>query len=242
MSKRVLFIIAIIAVVILAVALTQYDSSNAASTADANAALSMDEPAHGSAEAHTLPAIAFDPAITTAPDPLLPYGPEIAPLIMSEFASFTCSHCADFHQTILPALLDGPLADNTARLNGNSFIRNEPDLRATQLLACIGNPPARHRFADVLYELQERWAFSSAPIDALRNIAIVGGIDGAQFDSCMANSTLEEALIAQRQVFEEKFSILGTPTLYIGDVKYTGSQTPGAILQAIDDAAQTAGQ
>ena len=48
------------------------------------------------------PALAADaPPPVTAQDHIL--GRANAPVTVIEYASFTCSHCADFHNTVLPA-------------------------------------------------------------------------------------------------------------------------------------------
>ena len=91
------------------------------------------------------------------------YGKADAKVVIVEYASLTCPHCANFHQSILPKLKAGPIADGRARLVFRDFPLDGLALRAAALSRCAG---ASRRLAilDLLFESQSVWSRSQNPL------------------------------------------------------------------------------
>ena len=86
-----------------------------------------------------------------------------APLVMVEYVSMTCPHCAHFSTTVLPALQKKYIDTGKMKYILRQFPLNEPALKATMLLYCVGeqSPEKYFVFAKVLFEAQNKWAFDS---------------------------------------------------------------------------------
>lgn len=137
-----------------------------------------------------------------------------APLTIVEYMSLSCNHCASFHTDILPTLKEEFIASGKLRFVVRDFVMNAPGLKAAMTVQCA---PAERRakFQEVLLKLQDRWAFQPNFQSALRKIASVGGLAPDEFDACMDNKTLEEALITQRQNATQSLPISGTPAFFL---------------------------
>ncbi len=161
------------------------------------------------------------------------YGDSKAPVTIVEYASLSCSHCADFHTKQLPELRKNYLDTGKAKLVLRQFPLNAPALKGAQLVSCAGTDE-QIKFIKVLFEMQSDWAFNEKYMESLKQIAAVGGISGEKFDACMNDKAFEDALIAKSQEASEKLGIQGTPAFFLGDKPYTGELTSAALGEAID--------
>ena len=98
------------------------------------------------------------------------------------------------------------------------FPLNEPALRASMLVECVPADKAL-TFIKVLFEMQDKWAFSSDFLASLKTIANVGGVTPEDFDACMARKDVEDAIVNTRKEASEKFGVESTPTFFVGDQK-----------------------
>ncbi len=175
-------------------------------------------------------------AESTTPPVALHYGKADAPILVEEYASLSCSHCAHFHKDVLPKVKKALMDSGKARLVTYSYIRNEPDLRGTMLLHCLENEEQRQQFAGVLFEMQDKWAYAENVTGALGDIAKVGGIGPEKFEACVKDTALETALMKDLQHTTDTRKIEGTPTFFINGTKYTGSPEAEALIKAITEA------
>lgn len=157
-----------------------------------------------------------------------------------EYSSLSCSHCATFHQEILPTLQKEFIAPGKVKLVLRHFPLNEPAMKAAALVECSGKQGLqRSNFMKVLFETQAKWAFDSDFLKNLKQIASVGGIDSAVFDSCIADKDLETHLLVARQEAQEKLGISATPYFFINGKKYDGDRTVDGFKAAIANSAAT---
>ncbi|MES2983841.1 MAG: DsbA family protein [Pseudomonadota bacterium] len=140
-----------------------------------------------------------------------------------EYSSLSCPHCANFHQTVLPALEKEFITPGKVRLVVRHFPLNEPAIKAAEVVECAGsNGLKRESFLKVLFSMQPQWAFGDSFLKDLKQIALVGGMDSATFDSCMADKALETRILTTRQEAETQLNINSTPTFFINGDKMEG--------------------
>ncbi|MDG1286658.1 MAG: thioredoxin domain-containing protein [Rickettsiales bacterium] len=161
------------------------------------------------------------------------YGDSTAPVIIEEFASFTCSHCASFHRNVLPKLKAALIDTGVAQLHVYSFVRNAPDLESTMLIQCQKGNNARKKFSGAIMRGQEQWASSVNYSDGLKTIAKVGGMTETDYDTCVADETLQEKVIASRQWFDKQVGVDSTPYFRIGTEIVKGGQDINSFVDAI---------
>ncbi len=154
-----------------------------------------------------------------------------------EYMSMSCNHCAAFHQQVVPTLQKEFITPGKAKLVLRHFPLNEPAMKGAMVVECAGqNGQDRKNFVKVLFDMQDKWAFGAEFLKDLRQIASVGGIDSAAFDSCNTDKDLESRILAIRQEAQDKLEIDGTPAFFINGVKYTGPRTVDGFRSAIADA------
>lgn len=154
-----------------------------------------------------------------------------------EFGSLTCSHCATFHKTGLPALKAKYLNTGKVSYEFRSFVRNGPDYAASLLTGCL---PARAQLGliDALFMEQETWltpyvSVPQAEMAAIVNLpmeqqfvrmAALGKLDGwaagkgvpaAKARACLADKARIEQVAATRTEAVDVYKLEGTPTFVL---------------------------
>lgn len=152
------------------------------------------------------------------PLPEYTLGKENAPILMIEYSSLSCSHCADFHTTVLPQIQKKYVETGQVKIEFRDFPSDRPSLQAHLLAYCAGDK--YHELINYLFQNQDTWLLAKNPTAALKKIAIKKGINAKQFDSCMQNNTLIHQLISLRQQGENIYKIKATPTLIINGKIY----------------------
>jgi protein-disulfide isomerase len=156
-----------------------------------------------------------------------------APVTLIEYASLTCPHCAEFHNTVLPKLKKEYVETGKLRLVYRDFPLNEGALRASALARCSGKERF-FGFLDLLFKRQATWAFGPNPMASLGEIAALGGLTDKDLAACFENTKLLEEIVLQKKEGEEKFGVDSTPSFIINGRKHTGSSSYESIKSAID--------
>lgn len=184
------------------------------------------------------------PLIADAPLPTdFIAGNKEAKVIMIEYSSLTCPHCAHFHNKMLPDLQKNYIETGKIMYIMRPYPLNEPALKASMLIDCIGEKQGAERyytFARVLYDQQSKWAFEGNFLDALQTFANVGGVDKATFNQCVAGPERELKLLNMKKAANDELKIPHTPYFFIGGRRYEGERTVEGFSRAIDEALKNA--
>ena len=182
--------------------------------------------------------------VTPAPDGGHIIGNPAAKLKLTEYMSYTCSHCAAFESEGMPQLRLTAVAQGKVSVEVRYLMRDPIDATVAQLTACV--PPSRflplhedflHRQDQWLTTAQHategqtrRW-FSSARVERMRAIAgDLGfyaimeshGVERIAADHCLANEALTKSNLAQTQA-ATKLGIPGTPGFVIDGLYLAGT-------------------
>lgn len=147
-----------------------------------------------------------------------------APVTMIEYSSFTCPHCRHFHTEILPKIKKNYIDTGKVKLVFRDFPFDQLGLMAVVMTRCA--PPDRYfSFVDVLFQQQASWSRSKNPMEDLSRIGKLGGMNPSDFEACLKNQPLIDAIIEKRLDGQKKFDVNATPTFIIDDDhKIVGSQ------------------
>src|SRR5260221_11294152 len=141
-----------------------------------------------------------------------------APITIIEYASLTCPHCADFNKEIMPELKARYVETGKAKVVYRDYPLDQWALKAAMLARCA--PDDKYfNFIDVLFQNQGTWATAKDPKAALERIAKLGGLSSEKFEACLANKSLEDAILAQSFKGQKEFDITGTPTVIVNGKK-----------------------
>ena len=147
-----------------------------------------------------------------------------APITIVEYASLSCSHCAHFHNAVLPTLKKNWIDTGKAKLVLRDFPLDEPALRAAMMARCV--PPGRFfPLVETLFETQDKWAVAKDWRGALEKLVRLAGIGKKEFDSCINNKALEDQVAQSRLTAAQQLGVNSTPTFFINGKKYEGEPT-----------------
>lgn len=145
-----------------------------------------------------------------------------APITMIEYASFTCPHCASFHNDILAQIKSAYIDTGQVKLVFRDYPLDQAALRAAQLTQCV-SPLVYFPIVSLLFKEQGNWARSGDPLKGLAQIAAGAGLDQARFQACLDDKTLLDRIIARAQEAQEKYGVDSTPTFFVNGRKITGA-------------------
>ncbi|MBL8638946.1 MAG: DsbA family protein [Alphaproteobacteria bacterium] len=143
-------------------------------------------------------------------------GSATAKIKVTEYSSLTCGHCADFHTKILPMIKQDYVDTGKVQFIFKEYPLNGPALVASQVLRCMPEDKFVN-FMNLLFEQQKNWAYVPEYKVKLTQYAKLAGLGEAQVNACLNSVELKNALAAEIQNAEKKYSIKSTPTFVIND-------------------------
>lgn len=192
----------------------------------------------GSTDAVDLPGAAFaqDADIDTSAIAEMQLGNPDAPVTVIEYASYTCPHCATFHQGAYKQLKADYI--DTGKIN---FIYREVyfdrfGLWASMIARC--DPDRFFGITDLIYERQSEWSRAGTPpqiADELRKIGRLAGLENETLESCLQDADMAQTLVAWYQQNAEEHGIQSTPSFVINGQTYT-NMSYGDFSSLIDEA------
>lgn len=139
------------------------------------------------------------------------HGDPKAPVTMIEYASLTCSHCADFAVKVLPELEKQAVETGKLKIIYRDFPLDGVALRAAALARCL--PEERYfAFIKMLFNRQANWAHSEDPVKALTQLAALAGLSPEKANACMTDMKILDALTKARTEASDLYKIEATPT------------------------------
>ena len=193
---------------------TQRDAGMATSTGALLGAASAETAAPTDAAA-----AAVDPALLADRS----MGNPDAPVKMTEYASFTCPHCANFSETVFKDLKTNYIDTGKVYFTLREVYFDKFGLLAGMMARCGGND-RYFGFVDTFFHSRDQWLNSedaAVITDNLKRIGRTGGMSDEQIDACWANRPLANALVEQFQKNMTADGVEGTPSFLIDGVKFT---------------------
>ena len=162
-------------------------------------------------------------------------GDEDAPVTIIEYASMSCSHCANFHTNTLPELKTEYIDTGKVRMIFRDFPFNYPALLGSMMLRCIPNE-VRYDYMNVLYQLQSNWVNRDPTVTKkeLYKIMQSGGMTKDEFDSCYSNLDIENEILEAVMAAQNDFNIRSTPSFIVNGNLVEGNKNTKEFRQIID--------
>ena len=147
-----------------------------------------------------------------------------APVTVIEYASYTCPHCARFHDGAYKQLKADYI--DTGKIN---FVYREVyfdryGLWASMVARCAGTPESFFGISDMIYAGQSEWTRAGEPAqiaDELRKIGRLAGLDNDTLDACLQDADQARTLVAWYQENATEDGIDSTPSFVINGTKYS---------------------
>ncbi|MBI04951.1 MAG: disulfide bond formation protein DsbA [Pelagibacteraceae bacterium] len=162
-------------------------------------------------------------------------GDENAPITIIEYASMSCSHCADFHVNTLPQLKDEYIDTGKVKFVFRDFPFNYPALLGSMTMRCISDS-VRYDYMNALYKLQKNWVVREniKTKQELYKIMQSGGMSKKDFDSCIQNIEIENDILEGVMLAQKEFNIKSTPSFLVNDYLIEGNKSIKEFRQIID--------
>lgn len=152
----------------------------------------------------------------------LSLGSADAPVVLHEYSSLTCPHCASFHADTLPAIKKAYVDTGKVRIVFHDFPLDNLALAALVIARCSG-PERNVDFFNMLYDTQADWSRASNPRAALVALARFYGLDGNDVTTCLGNQALINAIVANRDKASDLYAIQSTPSFVLEGEKIEGA-------------------
>lgn len=150
-------------------------------------------------------------------------GSDDAPITLIEYASFTCPHCATFHEEVLKPLKADYVDSGKVRVIFRDVYFDQLGLWASMIARC-GGEEKFFGLTELLMKGQRDWARSGDPVaivDELKKIGRIAGIAPEQLDACMVDEKKARALVQWSEGHVNADDIEGTPTMMINGEQHS---------------------
>ncbi|WP_341753692.1 DsbA family protein [Candidatus Tisiphia endosymbiont of Dioctria rufipes] len=145
-----------------------------------------------------------------------------ATVVVVEYFSPTCPHCAYYHEKILPELKKKYIDTNKIAYIIREFIGNKQDLDAAILARCPNDLDSFLKFQSVILAQQDKWGSSNRYRELLTNIAQIGGVSAETYAKCLSDNQIVETLLANTNLAASSQSFVGTPAFFVNGILTNG--------------------
>lgn len=175
----------------------------------------------------------------TADDMVL--GSDDAPVTLIEYASTTCPHCAEFHETVWEQLKTTYIDAGRVRFVFREFPTPPPAiaLAGFQVARCGAATPEQYFIRlDELFR-QQAAMFATGSIEGIRakliEIGGAAGLSEQQITQCINDQAGQERV---RRLVEagQQQGVTGTPTFFINGARFEQAPTYENLARALDAA------
>ena len=162
-------------------------------------------------------------------------GNEDAKITIIEYASLSCSHCADFHVNTLETLKKEYIDTGKVKMVFRDYPFNYPALLGSMVLRCIPKN-YRYDYMNALFKLQTDWVNkkNKKTIQELYKIMQSGGMTKEEYDACIYNTELENEILEGVMEAQNQFNIKSTPSFIINGKLVEGNKSIKEFRQIID--------
>lgn len=162
-------------------------------------------------------------------------GSEDAPVTLVEYASYTCIHCANFHNDVYPQLKADYIDTGKVKLIYREVYFDRYGLWASMIARC-GGPEKFFGISDLIYKGQSDWTRAggaSEVIDALRKIGAVAGLEKDTVEACLQDGTKAQTLVTWYQENATADGVESTPSFVLNGTKIA-NQSYASFKELID--------
>lgn len=150
-----------------------------------------------------------------------------APVTITEYSSYFCGYCADFHKDTLPLIMDEYI--KSGKVKFISRLLSPPELSMAVL--CAQDQGKFQEFNGELFRNIE----NIGSVEELRAVATTLGLSQEEFNACFDSNKHQ---VAAEKWFEQaqEAGVEGTPTFFVNDQQIVGNQPYSVFQNAIEAA------
>jgi protein-disulfide isomerase len=148
--------------------------------------------------------------------PDMALGPANATVTITEYASMTCPHCADFNEKVFPKIKSEYIDSGKVRYVFREFPLDIKAAAGSMLSRCIAKDDAGKYFAvtDMLFRQQNDWAMKNTT-ETLTRIGKQAGLSQVAVETCLKDQVLLDKIAADQKFANEVLKVNSTPTFFL---------------------------
>lgn len=167
-------------------------------------------------------------------------GDKNAPILLIEYASLSCPHCADFSREAFDKLKTDYIDAGKVKFVFRHFPLNQPALFASMLAECKAIDYPEHAsekyfsILKILFKTQETWAFDEKFSEKLSAIVQLDGMSADRFQRCISDKSLQDKILHERMEAGKSLQLRSTPSFFINGEIVEGFVDYKALKKIID--------
>lgn len=160
-----------------------------------------------------------------------------APIKIKEFASLSCSHCAEFATETFPEVKEKLIDTGKVYFEFVHFPLNASAMDGALIALCM--PEERyHQFISFLFEQQAQWAFNKDYRQILKQNAKLLGASEEKLEACLNDEKKKADIVAAMQEASDKYEVRSTPSFVVnGKTTMSGAMSFSEFKKRIEEAA-----
>jgi protein-disulfide isomerase len=154
--------------------------------------------------------------------PDMALGSADAKVTITEYASPTCPHCADFNARVFPKIKAAYIDTGKVRYVFREFPRNIKDAACSMLARRIANGDSGKYFAVIDMMFRQQDELIEKTTDTLKLIGKQVGLSAQAVEDCLKDQALLDRINADRKFAKDVLKVEGTPTFFINGETIVG--------------------
>lgn len=148
-------------------------------------------------------------------------GDKKAPVVVIEYASLSCPHCAMFYREAFEKMKNEYIDNGKVKFVYRDFPLNQQALVAAMIANCRSEDEKENRaekyygLIKALFKTQDTWAFDPKYTEKLESIAKLDGMSSERFKSCIEDQKLQNKILQSRMEAAKSLQLHSTPTFFI---------------------------
>ncbi|QXK91685.1 DsbA family protein [Neoehrlichia mikurensis] len=162
-------------------------------------------------------------------------GNKKAPVVIIEYASFSCMHCASFILSVLPKIEDKYIKTGKLLYIYRNFPLDYVSLKAAMLGLCYDSNESFFTYSKAVFSSIEALVRNYKDLTLLSNIAKISNISDERFNKCMNDEHMMDYIIQDKLLASNKLQVMATPTFFINGKKYDKAHDFESFSRVIDE-------
>ena len=160
-------------------------------------------------------------------------GKKDAPIQVVEYASMTCSHCADFHTKYYHEIKEKLIDTGKVRFIFRELPWDNRALAVSMVSRCA--PKEEYfNFVSAYMSTRKSWAESEKFLASVKQVARLGGMPPKAVDACLKNEEVNDIIRKNYKEGVEVVKIKGTPTFFVNGFRVEGIMTTEHLLNLVE--------